>query len=320
MHRLIVLCILALGCIPAQASSDRESIPAAIIWKVTNANNVIYLMGELHAYEINSQFRVDYSVVEKIYNTSEKFWTEAPQGTPPAGATQRLSSRVSDQTWAQFQDTLRPQALNIMSRKKSAAEQEAAYKDFIERLDLEDPMGALLSVNFVSGATRLLARTDKPVFVPGFMGAKAAAYERKTGSTKLNFIETPSASEEVWEKTCSNAAEMENLFQLFLVYLQPIQSNELTLSQIRDWYRQLNLDVSGKYVKPLITADSKILNKCNVEPRNRLWYPKIKEAMSASERPQAFLFGIAHLLGDNGLLEMLRKDGYTHIERVVQID
>ena len=42
--------------------------------------------------------------------------------------------------------------------------------------------------------------------------------------------------------------------------------------------------------------------------RNEKWLPKIKQAMQ--EAPTLFDFGAGHLVGDDGVLKMLRDAGY----------
>lgn len=46
-----------------------------------------------------------------------------------------------------------------------------------------------------------------------------------------------------------------------------------------------------------------------LENRNRNWIPKIK--VMAAEKSTFFAFGAGHLGGDAGLIELLRKEGYT---------
>ena len=50
------------------------------------------------------------------------------------------------------------------------------------------------------------------------------------------------------------------------------------------------------------------LNPGDVLSRNEKWLPVIKNAMS--ESPTMFVFGAAHLVGKEGLLEKLHEAGY----------
>ncbi|PIE25526.1 MAG: TraB/GumN family protein [Neptuniibacter caesariensis] len=52
----------------------------------------------------------------------------------------------------------------------------------------------------------------------------------------------------------------------------------------------------------------KVYNSLLVE-RNQRWYPQIKEMLN-TEKVELVLVGAAHLIGPEGILEMLRKQGY----------
>ena len=45
-----------------------------------------------------------------------------------------------------------------------------------------------------------------------------------------------------------------------------------------------------------------------LDNRNKAWIEKIKAF--ANEKPTLFAFGAGHLGGDNGLIELLKKEGY----------
>ena len=62
-----------------------------------------------------------------------------------------------------------------------------------------------------------------------------------------------------------------------------------------------------------------LLNKCNLLPRNKLWYPYLANALSTSGAPVSFNVGIAHFVGDDGLIAMLNRSGYTNIKRIYSI-
>lgn len=46
-----------------------------------------------------------------------------------------------------------------------------------------------------------------------------------------------------------------------------------------------------------------------LDNRNRAWIAKINAF--AAEKPTLFAFGAGHLGGEKGLIELLRKEGYT---------
>jgi uncharacterized protein YbaP (TraB family) len=46
-----------------------------------------------------------------------------------------------------------------------------------------------------------------------------------------------------------------------------------------------------------------------LDNRNQNWIPKIEKV--AKEKPTLFAVGAAHLPGENGVIALLRKKGYT---------
>lgn len=84
------------------------------------------------------------------------------------------------------------------------------------------------------------------------------------------------------------------------------------MEELMNAYRSKNV----KRIKA--AADKKRHDSCDSTPeeeklmlddRNIAWMPKMEAAMK--EKPTFFAVGILHLLGDNGLVSMLTKAGYT---------
>ena len=88
---------------------------------------------------------------------------------------------------------------------------------------------------------------------------------------------------------------------------KPASNNTIRLLQIH--YSNENLDgiervlLSGKYNKGW-------RNNVNLlDKRNHNWIPQI--ARMASEKPSFFAVGAGHLVGENGLITLLRSEGFT---------
>ncbi len=63
--------------------------------------------------------------------------------------------------------------------------------------------------------------------------------------------------------------------------------------------------------EPLLASQpsSKEYTKTLLDARNKLWLPRIEKMMTA--KPTFFAVGAGHLVGDNGVIMLLRKQGYT---------
>lgn len=73
---------------------------------------------------------------------------------------------------------------------------------------------------------------------------------------------------------------------------------------ITELYRQSAYRPSGINYETKTQAGTKYLDK-----RNVLWVPRMQAAMK--KEPCFFAFGCAHMAGDNGVISLLRQQGYT---------
>ncbi|NER13481.1 TraB/GumN family protein [Leptobacterium flavescens] len=73
--------------------------------------------------------------------------------------------------------------------------------------------------------------------------------------------------------------------------------NNENISELHDLLKDYPSEVSDKYLHIL------------VDDRNKKWIPKIKNY--AMEQPSFFGVGAGHLPGKNGVINLLRKEGYT---------
>jgi uncharacterized protein len=68
------------------------------------------------------------------------------------------------------------------------------------------------------------------------------------------------------------------------------------------------------------SKESALLKKCNINPRNRKWLPKIIKALSTDGPQVTFIVGIGHIGGDEGLINLLKKQGFNKIKRIYSVD
>ncbi len=75
-------------------------------------------------------------------------------------------------------------------------------------------------------------------------------------------------------------------------------------------YKQENLNAIAKTQEAIDmnTAESTLLNDKILKERNKLWLPRMEAAML--QKPTFFAVGVMHLIGNNGLILMLRHQGY----------
>jgi uncharacterized protein YbaP (TraB family) len=86
----------------------------------------------------------------------------------------------------------------------------------------------------------------------------------------------------------------------------PKYINELkTMMEI---YKQQDVDKISEFAAKQMKKDKQV-GEVLIDDRNRSWIPKIEAAIAG--KPAFIAVGAAHLGGKNGVLELLRKNGYT---------
>lgn len=75
-----------------------------------------------------------------------------------------------------------------------------------------------------------------------------------------------------------------------------------------DLYKQQDVDKLAKFTAKQMAAE-KEFSAAILDDRNRSWIPKLEKAVD--EKPSFIAVGAGHLGGKKGVLNLLRKDGYT---------
>jgi uncharacterized protein YbaP (TraB family) len=95
--------------------------------------------------------------------------------------------------------------------------------------------------------------------------------------------------------------------QMLLKTLNNIDSTKNSLQQLIKVYKEMDLNK----IQQLTEEEPELSNYDNIllEKRNLKWIPVIKT--EASKMPTFFAVGAGHLGGENGIIYLLRKEGYT---------
>jgi uncharacterized protein len=101
--------------------------------------------------------------------------------------------------------------------------------------------------------------------------------------------------------------------------LQPTQGNKINWTKYLARSKSVEARMYRQYVQQDINAfanSSAFLTDVEIrlftgllEPHNRLWIPRMKKAMQ--DKSTFFGVGVDHLGGENGLIPLLQKEGYT---------
>lgn len=287
----LLACGLATGC-----ASGTPSTPA--IWKVSDADNSVYLLGSFHAlkaedYPLSDSVMAAYADAERLAFEIAPDELQSPElpakmqlaaQLPPG---QNLQGLLTETAW---------QKLKIWSRSNPA------YPIAILNR-LEPWFVAILVVNtqakaqgFESdlGVDQHFMNAAKPLTKPAIGLEKASQQIALFDGMPLK-AQQQLIQEALDANAADNARDLENLRRLWKAGDVAGLQRE-TVTRMRREYPDLYRSV-------------------NVE-RNRAWLPKVQAMLDGeTDDDTMVVVGALHLLGDDGLVQLLRSKGYF-VERL----
>ena len=287
---------LALACLVAGCASGTASTPA--IWKISDEDNSIYLLGSFHALKAE-----DYPLSESVMNAYADAERMAFEVAPHELQSPDLAARMQ-------QAALLPAGQNLQ-----AFLPEASWR----RLSVwsqTNPSFPIASLN------RL-----EPWFVAILVvntQAKAQGFESELGVDR-HFMAAaqPAAKPAIG---LEKASQQIDLFDGMPLQAQQQLLQEALEANVADNSRDLEKlrrlwksgDVNGlqrETVARMRREYPDLYQSINVD-RNHAWLPQVQAMLDdeASEDTMVVV-GALHLLGDDGLVQLLRKKGYR-VERL----
>lgn len=320
MRTLHLYAILITAICSTLIHAESDTRPSVWAWEVNSQNRKIYLLGEIHyfVFHENSVPKISYNLGEKILDKSSEIWIEEQQSLPKSDNGQRnLSYQVSSTTWNLIKTGFR-NAINSM-RNLETQERDELYKTYITRLDWQDPLAASQSLTIFANANITRSKPNY-VYIPGL---KYFILEKNNNlfNQKIKKLETTQAGYEAWWNNCNSKEKAETIINNALAkqdkkYDFSINQNLIYQSIFFKTDENINSFVNATMSNEI----EKIYMDCVGIPRSKLWMPSIVEKLSTTGAPITFLVGIGHIGGENGLLSLLKKHGFTDIKRIYSVD
>ncbi len=130
----------------------------------------------------------------------------------------------------------------------------------------------------------------------------------KASSKKVVGLESAEAQIQVLENMGKG---QEN--ELILSSIKELQSTPRAIKGIKSAWRNGNLKELENIGIQSMQSEFPQLRKNLLTSRNQAWLPKIKAQLETSEKA-LILVGALHLAGDDGLIALLKKQGYTVVQ------
>jgi TraB/PrgY/gumN family len=315
--QIALLALFLLIFTSVKAENNNISSPSTWAWEIKSKVRTIYLVGELHFFAIPPEKSINHKLGADIYSRVDQVWTEVQQISPKyVPESEKLSAQVSLETW----DKVKAGFAKATSSMPflSQIDKEIILSKYINELNDSDPVTAYANLtNFVS-----YIKLNKKLTIPhvGFMTA-LKLYEKNSIKKKILPIESDDALRTSWWENCNSKEKADILIKVAILK----QDNEYIFeNDIGDKIQDEFLNHFGNEEKILNLhlnfTEGPIFIECAIKPRNLVWLPHFKRVLTTEGLPVAFIVGLGHVGGKDGLLSLLKKEGYTNIKRIYTID
>ena len=288
---------------PAATVDAEQTPPVPLLWKVSDEDNSLYLLGSFHLllpgdYPLSRDVDLAFADAEKlVFELSPEELASPQLGLQMAQAAMRTDGSTLD-------EELGPElAAKLAAWGKENAAQLAATGMTVEVLQRFEPwfVGMMVTITEMMGIG-----FDPALGLDAHMGGLAQKAQKptaglETGAQQIAFLD--------------GMAPAEQLQMLEQALDQAEAGTEQTLALHAAW-RAGDVDAILDGTVAEMRRDFPALYQAiNVE-RNDAWLPKL-EARLREEREDDSLIvvGAMHLLGEDGVVEKLRAKGYA-VERV----
>jgi len=290
-HRLSVACVLLL----ALAWPLRAEPPVPLLWKVSDADNAVYLLGSFHLlhaddYPLSADVKAAFADAEDLLFELSPEEATSP-GLPAQMAQAAMRRRPGDlrqdlgaELWTQLQAYTAANNLPL-----------AALQGF-------DPWFVALTVGLREMARQGL---DPALGLDRhFMDAA-----RRTGKPAAGL---EAASAQIAVLSGMSLAEQRQMLAEALqqAHEGPAQSRKLHAAWRAGDARRLWDEMAAQMKRDYPALYARI----NVA-RNDAWLPLLEQRLARKDRDTLVVVGALHLLGDDGVVEKLRARGYR-VERI----
>lgn len=292
-HRWIAA-LLGLCC--ACSAGAATQAPRPLLWKVSDADNHVYLLGSFHAlkpsdYPLAHSVDVAFADAERVVfeiSPEEMNSPELPAKLLAAAALSKgttLQQSMTSQTWDRLQLYARDRGLPL------------------DNFQALEPWFVALVISMKEMA---LIGYDPKLGLDQYLIGKSAKAGKRTGGLE-------SADQQIAALDSMTSLEQQ---QSISEALDEADDFRAKIDRMHGYWRSGN----AKALEQILAVDfrrdyAKLYQRINVD-RNRAWLAKIRRMLDdESKNDTLVVVGSMHLLGSDGLVSQLRSKGYR-VERL----
>jgi uncharacterized protein YbaP (TraB family) len=310
MSRLIRF-ILAF-CIAINANASTKELEDSTLWKLSRGKEVVYILGVIHL-GFKNQYPLDKNILSTFQSSSALIVESAVLYETPSEIEKRLLS--------QYKPKKLDDKLKTLIESESCSN-KLSQDNFIKNMDLQ--LGADISAGLLRSSPRALFHQlynhEIAVTPEEMYELEITTSIEHTLVNKAIKLEKPilSLDPESWESfdILSDEDKCNFYVEMFDMYRDPKYQAQINAKSIRDlknfWEKGLSRQAEQSFFEwsdQNYPVYGKVHHKWfNI--RNNLM-AKLISAESQSRNTSLFvLLGLAHLAGENGVLELLKKSGF----------
>lgn len=300
--------IAVVGLLPASAKqsvvpAEAAAPPVPLLWKVSGADNAVYLLGSFHLLK-SSDYPLS-SDVDAAFAAADKLVFEiAPEemGSPALAMQMGQAALRTDGT--QLDSELPPET--VAALKAWVADNA----DHLGAMQLNGQVLQMFEPWFVGLMVTIVELTkyglDPALGLDNHMAERAKAANKptsglETGAEQIAFLDGMDPAEQL---------------QFLQESLKSSEQGQAEVEKLHSAWRNGDADAmwNGMAVD-MREQFPKLYRRINVE-RNDAWLPKIAAHLEQSGSDDTLVVvGALHLLGEDGVVEKLRAQGYE-VERI----
>jgi hypothetical protein len=300
-------------------ANERKQISSTWIWQANSPTRTIYLLGEMHYfYVFDKEIKITHDLAEHIYELSDKIFIENMQAS---AENYNLHFYISE--------ALKNKMHNIIARiinkisNQSDIEKSKLINEFYLKFSESDPFfvyNELLNLNTLKHIFNTnFSHTTSEGFLQTLRDRKKSFLYRFS-SEKIEEIESHKSLSVSWKKYCNTS---ENAEILINSALDTVLNEANYFDNFSYRQQKIFIDFNSNIDDIMNTftqiSEGKIIIKCAAYPRNKMWIDTIQNEIKKPGPPISIVAGIAHMGGENGLIELLRKEGFSEIKRIYEI-
>lgn len=311
---LFLIFFLLMGI--SHAQNEPQKLPAVWAWEIATEKRKIYLLGEIHRFSRLKNKTIDYQLGNEIYQFTSQIFTEFDGSAKDKNSSDALSQLLGLKTWDRLKIEI-TNAHNHLSMKSSEDKNNFLEKIFQE-IELSSAYSAYKVINVLAAVTSLKNMPD--FYSQRGLGENLKKFEKISYEQKHSYIEDSNALAEGWAKNCSDSYRAQTLVNAALDNLAKAKTTEFDpASKVQDVFLRSATSLDDLMNALVESKEGEIIRDCVITPRNYAWLPKFKQSLETSGPSITFLVGIGHVGGNEGLIALLQKEGYTNIKRIYSV-